>query len=109
MAVLTTVVVQPTGVAPALVAANAGGDRCEVGNTVFLHAKNASGGALTVTVDSVTPSNWGTDVDLVVSVPAGAERFIGPLKPERFASITDGLAAITYSGVTSLTVEPVRI
>lgn len=109
MAVLTTTVVQPTGTAPNLVAAAGGGDRCEVGDTVFLHAKNASGGALTVTVDSVAPSSYGTDVDLVVSVPAAGERFIGPLKASRFSSASDGLAAITYSGVTSLTVEPVRI
>lgn len=108
MAVLTTTVVTPAGVAPNLVAAAAGGDRCEVGDTVFLHAKNASGAAITVTIDSVTPSNYGVDNDLAVSVPAGAERFIGPLKASRFASNADGLAAITYSGVTSLTVEPVR-
>lgn len=109
MAVLTTTVVGVAGVAPNLVAAAAGGDRCEVGKTVFLHVKNASGGSLTVTIDSVAPSNYGVDNDLAVAAPAGQERFIGPLPPERFASASDGLAAITYSGVTSLTVEPVRV
>lgn len=110
MAVLSTVVIQPAGTAPALVAASAGGDRCEVGDSVFLHVKNGSGSPITVTIDSVAPSNYGDDVNLVVSVPATTgERFIGPLRASRFASNTDGLAAITYSGVTSLTVEAVRI
>lgn len=108
MAVLTTVVVQLAGTAPALVAANAGGDRCEVGDTVFLHAKT-TGTVSTITIDSVTPSNYGDDVNLVIAMPATGERLIGPLKASRFASAADGLAAITYSSVTGLTVEAVRI
>lgn len=108
MAVLATTVVAPAGVAPNLVAANAGGDRCEVGKTVFLHVKT-TGTASTVTIDSVTPSNYGTDADLVTVMPATGERFIGPLPPERFSAITDGLAAITYTSVVGLTVEPVRV
>lgn len=107
MAVLTTTVPTPAGVAPTYNTAAGGGDRAACGPKNYLHVKNASGGSLTVTVDSVVPCNYGSDHDLVVAVPAGAERVIGPLIPERYASISDGLAAVTYSGVTSLTVAVV--
>lgn len=110
MAVLTAVVPGPAGTAPSFVAAAGGGDRAPCGPKNYLHVKNASGGAITVTVDSVVPCNYGSDHDLVVSVPATTgERLIGPLSPERYASTSDGLAAITYSGVTSLTVMVVSL
>jgi hypothetical protein len=108
MALLTTQTVVPGGTTPAYVAANAGGDTVTPGNDTFLHAKNASGGSLTVTVDSVTPCNYGSDHDLVVAIPAGSERMIGPLPASRFASPTTGLVSVTYSGVTSLTVAAIR-
>lgn len=109
MAVLTTRQIGTAGSAPAPAAASAGGDRAECGPTNFLYVKNGGGASITVTVDSVAPCNYGFDHDLSVAVPAGAERQIGPLKPERFASNTDSLAAVTYSAVTSVTVEAVRV
>lgn len=109
MAVLTTRAIGLTGSTPAPVAASAGGDRVECGPSNFLYVKNGSGASVTVTVDSVTPCNYGADHDLVVAVPAGADSQIGPLKSERFASNADGLAAVTYSAVTSVTVEAVRV
>lgn len=107
MATLTTQPVIQSGLGPTYVAANAGGDKVVPGPTTFLHAKNASGGALTVTVASVTPCNQGSTHNLVVSVPAGGDRMIGPITPDRFAAVADGLAAVTYSGVTSLTVAAI--
>jgi hypothetical protein len=107
VAILATQAVAPGGLDPVYVAAAAGGDKINPGPTTFLHVKNASGGALTVTVDSVAPCNQGADHNLVVSVPAADDRMIGPLVAERFASATDGLVAITYSGVTSLTVAAI--
>lgn len=98
-----------TGLAPSLVAAAAGGDAAQAGDTTFLIVKNASGGAITVTINSQVLCNQGTDHDLVVSVPATTgERWIGPLPPSRFADAS-GNAVITYSGVTSLTVAVVRV
>jgi hypothetical protein len=41
--------------------------------------------------------------DRVVSVPAGGERMIGPLSGSKYRNATTGVASITYSGVTSLT------
>ena len=107
MATLTTQPVNPSGLGPTYVAASAGGDKVAPGPTVFLHAKNASGGAITVTVNSQTLCNQGFDHDLVVSVPAGADRMIGPLTADRYAAPADGLVSITYSGVTSLTVAAI--
>jgi hypothetical protein len=56
-----------------------------------------------VTLDSKQLSNFGTDVDVIVSVPAGAERVIGFLEPSRFSSDL-GIANISYSAITSVTV-----
>jgi hypothetical protein len=42
-------------------------------------------------------------------VPAAGERMIGPFPPEHFGSLTTGRAALTYSGVTSLTVAVLEL
>lgn len=108
MATLTTQVIVPGGLTPAYSAAAGGGDKVTPGNDTFIHVKNGSGGSLTVTVDSVTPSNYGTDADLVVAIPAGQERMVGPLPGARFAGVSDGLVSVTYSGVTSLTIAAIK-
>lgn len=108
MAVLATRQIGTSGSAPALVAASAGGDRVECGPSTFLRVTCGATGA-TVTVDSVAPCSQGVDHDLSVVVPANATRDIGPLRAERFASTADGLAAVTYSQVATVTVEAVRV
>lgn len=107
MATLASQQIVQTGLTPAYAGAAGGGDKCAPGASNFLHVKNGGGGSVTVTVDSVVPSNYGTDVNLVVAVPAGEERMIGPLPEGRFAG-TDGLVAISYSGVTSVTIAAFR-
>lgn len=104
MALLAKQQVGLAGVGPTYAAANAGGDTFNPGNNVFLHVKNGSAGALTVTV--VTPGNVSGQAvaDVAVSVPASGERMIGPLPGSLFARAADGLGDITYSGVTSLTI-----
>lgn len=114
MAALTTQVVKETGLAPTYASCTGGGDTCTPGGATFLHVKNASGGALVVTVaddGTVMPGGVAaptTAADIVVSVPGGGERMIGPITPERFARAADGQAAITYSGVTSLTIAVIQ-
>lgn len=108
MALLPNVTPSVAGTAAAYAAASGGGDTVSPSDRTHLHAKNGSGGALTVTVVAQTACNHGTLHDLVVSVPGGAERLIGPISPTRFARPEDGLAEITYSGVTSLTIAAVR-
>lgn len=108
MALLTTQTVVPGGTTPTYQAAAAGGDTVAPGKDVFLHVKNGGGGSINVTVDSVTPCNYGSDHDLVVAVPAGSERMIGPLPPERYANASTGLVNVTYSGVTTVTIAAIR-
>lgn len=103
MATLASQQIVETGLAPSLVSAAGGGDRFVPGDRTFLWVLNGSGGSITVTVDSKVVSNYGTDVNLAVAVPAGASRMIGPLPAQRFAA-SDGLGDISYSGVTSLTI-----
>ncbi len=106
MATLATVSPSGTGTALAPVAAAGGGDRIPCGDKNFLYVKNGSGSSITVTVDSVTACSQGSDHDLVVVVAAAAEVLIGPIT-SRYAATSDGLAAVSYSGVTTLTVKPV--
>ena len=112
MAALATQVVKESGLAPTYAACNAGGDTCTPGAATFLHVKNTGGSPLTVTVDDVgspIPGGSAANPDLVVSIPATTgDKMIGPITPERFARASDGQAAITYSGVTGLTIAVVQ-
>ncbi|HEX9991351.1 MAG TPA: hypothetical protein VGB14_00345 [Acidimicrobiales bacterium] len=108
MATLATQNVSLTGLSPAYTTAAGGGDKFRPRPDTFLHVVNGSGGSITVTVDSKRPSDYGTDVNIAVAVPAGQERMIGPFDPGRFAG-AGGLADVSYSGVTSLTVAVIRI
>lgn len=105
MATLATQSVTRAGVAPTYAAAAAGGDRFTPSTDTFLHVKNASAGALTVTVVTPRTDAYGNAIaDNAISVPASGERMIGPFPADWYGSTTDGLADITYSGVTSLTI-----
>jgi hypothetical protein len=87
-------------------AADVAGDRMiNDGNTVF-KIKNADAAAKTVTINSAATCNYGFDHDLVISVPAGEEREIGPFPRNRFNDDT-GKVNVTYDGVTSVTVAAV--
>ncbi len=111
MATFATQEVRRSGLAPAYSAAAGGGDSFTPDNDTFIHVKNASGASITVTV--VTPGSAFEDTtisDIAVSVPATTgDRMIGPFPPQHFADPSDGLADITYSGVTSLTVAVLKL
>lgn len=106
MATLATQLITRAGTAPSYAAAAGGGDRFTPGPTTFLHVKNASGGAITVTIVTPRTDAYGNAIaDNTVSVPlTTGDRMIGPFPAEAYGSLTDGLADITYSGVTSLTI-----
>lgn len=109
MALLTTQQITQAGVGPTFVAAAGGGDQVLADDRTYLHVKNASGGAITVTVVTPGTVNGLAIADLTVSVPAAGEREFGPIGPGQFADASlGGNAAITYSGVTSLTVAAKR-
>lgn len=105
----TLAYVQPTitGTNPAFQAAAGGGDKIPPNDNGYLHVKNGGGSSINVTV--VVPGNTQfaqAQPDVVVAVPAGADRIIGPF-PAVLADPADGLVAITYSGVTSVTVAAI--
>jgi hypothetical protein len=109
MAVLTVNVIdRVTGlVAPAGAAAAAGGDSFANDGHTFLKVANGGGGGITVTVDSVQVCSHGFDHNQpdAAAVAAGAERWFGPFPTTRFGSS----CAVTYSGVTTVTVAAVRL
>jgi len=108
VATLTNHVVKGSGVAHVHTSAASGGDFCTPGDHTFISVINGGGSPITVTVNSVAVDNYGTDVDLAVSVAAGATQLIGPLPASRFADPAHGgLVGWTYSSVTSVTVSAV--
>lgn len=108
MANLTTQSITRAGVAPTYAAAAGGGDACEVGDDLYLHVKNASGSAITVTLaipSSNSPYPNAVYTSTAVSVPATTgERLIGPISAGLYKDPTTGLCSISYSSATSVTV-----
>lgn len=105
MAALTTLQITAAGVTDALAAAAGGGDTFVPDDRAYLEVNNASGGAITVTLAAlVTASGWNSTIPAnAVSVGAGVRTLIGPLSAATYTG------AITYSGVTSLTVGVRRL
>jgi hypothetical protein len=104
MATLTTQSVTRAGLAQTFAAAAGGGDSFTPDKDTWIEVVNGGGSPITVTI--VTP---GTSYGLALadaggSVTNGTTRKFGPFPAEAFADPTDGLADITYSGVTSVTV-----
>lgn len=91
------------GAAPTFAAAAAGGDSFPNDGQTLLHVKNGHTAAQTVTADAVSACSFGFDHDAAVSVPAGGERVVGPFPQGRFGTSV----ALTYSGVTALTVAAI--
>lgn len=109
MALLTTQQVVITGLAPTFASAAGGGDTVVPDDRTFLHVKNASAGAITVTVVVPGTTYGQANPDVAVSVPATTgERMIGPLTAALVNPAT-GVVDISYSGVTSLTVAAIRV
>lgn len=108
MALLTKTPASVLGVVVPLVAATAGGDTIAVdGPGVILIVKNGDASAKTVTV--VRPgTTYGTnDPDIAKTLAAGETGYLGPI-PVDFAD-ANGLVAVTYSAVTSVTVGVLRV
>lgn len=105
MADLTTQKITRAGIGPTYATCAAGGDKFIPDDDVFAHIKNGSGGALTATFATPGDVDGEPIADRTVSVPAGGERVIGPFPKTIFANNADGgKCAITYSGVTTLTI-----
>lgn len=106
MALLATQSINRAGLATAFAAAAAGGDTFLPNSNTFIEVKNASGSPITVTI--VTPRNnvYGNPIaDNTISVPATTgDRMIGPFPADEYADPVTGLASISYSAATSVTV-----
>lgn len=92
-------------------AAAGGGDTVTPGDSTRLMVRNGSGVSINVTIPRyplVDPEGV-AETSLVVAVPAGAERWIGPLSGTRFANPANGNVEVTYSAVTTVTVGAVAL
>jgi len=90
-------------------AASGGGDTTNPDDRVFLLVKNGGGSSINVTITVPGSTFEQVNPDVVVSVPNGGERFIGPLNEGLTAAETFTVVLIAYSGVTSVTVAAVRV
>lgn len=109
MATLTPQAVSLAGLNPTYASAAGGGDKVAPGERTFIHVKNGGGSSITVTLTTTAAVRSQTVANVTVSVPAAGERMIGPLTADLFAGVADGLVAIGYSGVTTVTVAALRI
>lgn len=109
MANITPQKVALGGLDAAFVAADALGDTLPpVGKGMFI-VKNGSASAVTVTIETPGTTRFGVaQPDIDVSVPAGEERYIGPLVPELNDSVAKGIK-VSYSAVASVTVAVVEV
>lgn len=94
-----------SGITPVFTAADAAGDTFQNTGKEYLHVKNGSAGAITVTVDSVRSCDQGFDHNASASVPAGGEKVLGPFTQHRFG----GVASVTYTAAAGVTVAVVQL
>ena len=106
MATRTSESIPTAGLAPTYNAASAGGDKLAPGEGVFIHVKNGSASPITVTLATPQTVDTLAVADRTVSVPNAAERFIAV--PNLYRDPADGLAAITWSAVTTVTFAAMR-
>jgi hypothetical protein len=103
MATLTAQTISRSGLKPAYVSANSGGDGFANTGNEFVHVKNSDSSSHTVTIATPSTVDGLAVADRTVVVPAGEERMIGPF-PTSTYSDTNGYVQLTYSSVTSTTI-----
>lgn len=105
MATLATQRIARTGLVPAFAAAAGGGDKFTPGSNTYLHVKNGDAGSINVTIVTQGTDSLGNAIaDNVIAVAGTTEKKIGPFPSGRYKAASDGLAVVTYSAVTSVTV-----
>ena len=109
MATLATQSITTAGITPTFAAAAGGGDKCLPGAGTYLHVKNGGGSPITVTLATPATVDGTLAVgDRAVVVANAAEAKIA-VPDTLYRDPADGLASITYSGVTTVTVGVFRI
>lgn len=93
-----------TGLTPAFAAA-ANTDQVRANGRTYLWVKNGSGSPINVTVITTAAFQGLGVADLVVAVPAGGEKIIGPFEKSVFGGVgaDKELADIDYSATASVT------
>lgn len=109
---LITQQIAPTGLEPALEAANVDGNSIDGDAKTFLEVVNGGGAPINVTIQ--TPATLGglAVADQVVAVTNGERRLIGPFPKNVYNRPSDpdaGKVYIDYSDVTSVTVGAFRL
>lgn len=96
------------GADPQLQAADVGGDTAAAGGPSYLLFRNTGVAARTATIQSFyTPEPGASPQNVVIALPAGATRVMGPLS--RYVHLRDpeGLVQISYDNNADVTVAHV--
>jgi hypothetical protein len=112
MATLTTQVVNRGGTVVTFAAAAGGGDAMACGANNSLRVTNGGGAPITVTIAIPAGASGYPNVaytSTAVSVTNGTTKEFGPIAAGLYQDPTTGLATITYSAVTSVTVAAVQL
>jgi hypothetical protein len=108
VATLVTQNITTTGILPTYQAAAVGGDAMIADATSFLHVKNGAGSSMTVSLaEPLVIDGSLTVTPRVVTVNATSEQMIA-VPDSLYRNPATGLAAITYSAVTTVTVAAIR-
>lgn len=112
MAALTVTASAPTGAAFATSSAAGGGDTFVNNGKTLFYINNGGGSSINVTFtaqNDVTINGQALAVeDLVVAVTNGTAKIIGPF-PTQIFNNSSGAVAVSYSGVTTVTVRPISM
>jgi len=106
--IVTSAGVDPTTLKSADADGNFFSNLVDGATKTFLRVVNGGGSPITVTIDSQTECSQGFDHDLAIAVSNGDEAWIGPLDKSRYNDAS-GDVQITYSAVTSVTVQAVQV
>ena len=95
------------GQASGFVAAAGGGDLIPISGQGILVTVRSAGTGATVTFDSVVPSTYGDDKNVTMVLAATDEQEVFIKNDGRFdqGGVNAGLVAVTYSGVTTITIK----
>lgn len=101
MGILQVVDVTPQGAAPIFTNADPAGDEFPNDSKTKILVRNADAAPIDVTIRSQRQCDQGFTHDLVITVPAGEEREIGPFPGSRFNK-ADGRAVVNYTAVANV-------
>lgn len=109
MATLAVQAAAASGVALSTVAAAGGGDVFSNNGKTVLFVNNGGGGSITVTItpQNTLPGGYAL-ANVAVTLTAGQAKYLGTYDPQYFNN-SNGQVAVTYSGVTSVTVGALSV